>query len=76
MNIFTPSNLFTDFIYNSYAVDKIEVELSKGLVYAVIQFKRSVLNTIINLENSQISQQRMPLANFLKRARSEIDTYQ
>ncbi|EQA64505.1 hypothetical protein LEP1GSC062_0406 [Leptospira alexanderi serovar Manhao 3 str. L 60] len=76
VNIFTPSNLFTDFIYNSYAVDKIEVELSKGLVYAVIQFKRSVLNTIINLENSQISQQRMPLANFLKRARSEIDTYQ
>ncbi|PJZ52006.1 LIC_11026 family protein [Leptospira adleri] len=76
VNIFTPSNLFTDFIYNSYAVDKIEVELSKGLVYAVIQFKRSILNTIINLENSQISQQRMPLANFLKRARSEIDTYQ
>ncbi|PJZ29526.1 LIC_11026 family protein [Leptospira kmetyi] len=76
VNIFTPSNIFTDFIYNSYAVDKIEVELSKGLVYAVIQFKRSILNTIINLENSQISQQRMPLANFLKRARSEIDTYQ
>ncbi|TGK36404.1 hypothetical protein EHQ12_05395 [Leptospira gomenensis] len=76
VNIFTPSNVFTDFIYNSYAVDKIEVELSKGLVYAVIQFKRSILNTIINLENSQISQQRMPLANFLKRARSEIDTYQ
>ncbi|EMJ96474.1 LIC_11026 family protein [Leptospira alstonii] len=76
VNIFTPSNVFTDFIYNSYAVDKIEVELSKGLVYAVIQFKRSVLNTIVNLENSQISQQRMPLANFLKRARSEIDTYQ
>lgn len=76
VNIFTPSNVFTDFIYNSYAVDKIEVELSKGLVYAVIQFKRSILNTIINLENSQISQQRMPLANFLKRARSEIDAYQ
>lgn len=76
VNVFTPSNVFTDFIYNSYAVDKIEVELSKGLVYAVIQFKRSILNTIINLENSQISQQRMPLANFLKRARSEIDTYQ
>ncbi|RHX82999.1 LIC_11026 family protein [Leptospira stimsonii] len=76
VNIFTPSNVFTDFIYNSYAVDKIEVELSKGLVYAVIQFKRSILNTLINLENSQISQQRMPLANFLKRARSEIDTYQ
>ncbi|WP_082281366.1 LIC_11026 family protein [Leptospira kirschneri] len=75
VNIFTPSNIFTDFIYNSYAVDKIEVELSKGLVYAVIGFKRSVLNTIINLENSQISQQRMPLANFLKRARSEVDTY-
>ncbi|EMO87155.1 LIC_11026 family protein [Leptospira noguchii] len=75
VNIFTPSNVFTDFIYNSYAVDKIEVELSKGLVYAVIGFKRSVLNTIINLENSQISQQRMPLANFLKRARSEVDTY-
>ncbi|WP_061247668.1 LIC_11026 family protein [Leptospira noguchii] len=75
VNIFTPSNVFTDFIYNSYAVDKIEVELSKGLVYAVIGFKRSVLNTIINLENSQISQQRMPLANFLKRARTEVDTY-
>ncbi|XDD51335.1 hypothetical protein AB3N59_06130 [Leptospira sp. WS92.C1] len=75
VNIFAPSNIFTDFIYNSYAVDKIEIELSKGLVYAVIQFKRSILNTIINLENSQISQQRMPLANFLNRARSEIDTY-
>ncbi|TGK00028.1 hypothetical protein EHQ53_04205 [Leptospira langatensis] len=75
INIFAPSNLFTDFIYGSYAVDKIELELSKGLVYAVILFKRSILGTFINLENNQVSQQRMPLANFLKRAQSEIETF-
>ncbi|EPG76239.1 hypothetical protein LEP1GSC058_1227 [Leptospira fainei serovar Hurstbridge str. BUT 6] len=75
INIFAPSNLLTDFIYTSYAVDKIELELSKGLVYAVILFKRSVLGTFVNLENNQVSQQRMPLANFLKRAQSEIETY-
>ncbi len=75
INIFAPSNLFTDFIYGSYAVDKIELELSKGLVYAVILFKRSVLGTLVNLENNQVSQQRMPLANFLKRAQSEIETF-
>ncbi|MFB5652443.1 LIC_11026 family protein [Leptospira wolffii] len=75
INIFAPSNLFTDFIYGSYAVDKIELELSKGLVYAVILFKRSVLGTLIQLENNQVSQQRMPLANFLKRAQSEIETF-
>ncbi|PJZ68921.1 hypothetical protein CH373_08070 [Leptospira perolatii] len=76
INIVAPSNLLTDFIYTSYAVDKIELELSKGLVYAIIQFKRSVLGTLlINLENNQVSQQRMPLANFLKRAQSEIETF-
>ncbi|TGK18624.1 hypothetical protein EHO61_09100 [Leptospira fluminis] len=75
INIFAPSNLLTDFIYTSYAVDKIELELSKGLVYAVILFKRSVLGTLVNLENNQVSQQRMPLANFLNRAQSEIETY-
>ncbi|XDD58892.1 hypothetical protein AB3N61_05190 [Leptospira sp. WS58.C1] len=75
INIFAPSNILTDFIYGSYAVDKIELELSKGLVYAVILFKRSILGTIIRLENNQVSQQRMPLANFLKRAQNEIETF-
>nr|WP_244243444.1 hypothetical protein [Leptospira andrefontaineae] len=75
INIFAPSNILTDFIYGSYAVDKIELELSKGLVYAVILFKRSILGTIIQLENNQVSQQRMPLANFLKRAQNEIETF-
>ncbi|TGL64507.1 LIC_11026 family protein [Leptospira sarikeiensis] len=75
INIFAPSNILTDFIYGSYAVDKIELELSKGLVYAVILFKRSVLSSILKLEDNQVSQQRMPLANFLKRAQNEIETF-
>lgn len=75
MNVISTKGAIMDFITDSYAVDKVEVELSKGLVYADVLFKKSLLTYMVNLEDSKISQQRMPLANFLKRAEGEISTY-
>ncbi|MCP5499289.1 MAG: hypothetical protein H7A25_05265 [Leptospiraceae bacterium] len=76
INVVSPQNRFTDFLIGSYSVDKLEVELSKGLVYAKILFKRSILSSIISIEDNKISQERVPLANFLNRAKSEISSYQ
>lgn len=76
MNVISPQNFLVDRITDSYAISKIEVSLSKGLVYADVFFRRSLLSLLVNLEDSRISQERMPLASFLKRARTEIDTYQ
>jgi hypothetical protein len=75
LNIISNKGALMNYITDSYAVDKVEVELSKGLVYADVLFKRSLLSYMVSLEDSKISQQRMPLANFLKRAESEIATY-
>jgi len=76
LNVISQENLLIDRIADSYSVKKIDVSLSKGLVYADVYFRRSILSIFVNLEDSKISQQRMPLANFLKRAQSEIQTYQ
>ncbi len=76
LNVISPQNFLMDRITDSYSVNKIEVSLSKGLVYADVFFRRSLLSLIVNLEDNKISQQRMPLASFLKRAQSEIENYQ
>lgn len=77
INIVSPENVFRDWIIGNYKVDKVEVELSKGLVYANVLFKRSILSSLfVQLKDNKISQERIPLANFLKRAKSEISTYQ
>jgi hypothetical protein len=76
IRIVSPENWMTDRIINSYRVDKIEVELTKGLVYAVIKFQKSVFNTLVfNVENDMISQERIPLASFLKRTEKELSAY-
>ena len=76
IRIVSPSNVITDTIINSYRVDKIEVELTKGLVYAVIKFKKSIFNSMIfQVENDMISQERIPLASFLKQTEKELSTY-
>ena len=76
INVISPQNLFTDWVIGSYSVDKLDVQLSKGLVYATILFKKSVLSTLIaKIEDNKITQERVPLANFLNRAKSEISTY-
>lgn len=76
LNVISQQNFLIDRIADSYSINKIEISLSKGLVYADVFFRRSLLSLFINLEDSKISQQRMPLANFLKRAQNEIETYQ
>jgi len=76
LNVISPQNFLMDRITDSYSVSKIEVSLSKGLVYADVFFRRSLLSFVVNLEDNKISQERMPLASFLKRAQSEIETYQ
>jgi hypothetical protein len=78
IRIVSPPNLLTDGIIGSYSqINKIEVELSKGLVYADILFQRSILSTVfMGIDNNKISQERMPLANFLNRAQSEVSKYE
>jgi len=76
VNIVKSTDKITDFFINSYNVDKIEVELNRGLVYAKILFKKSVLNTIVSIEDDRIQQERFPLSNFLNRAKSELSVYQ
>ncbi|HNB99306.1 MAG TPA: hypothetical protein PLS71_13755, partial [Leptospiraceae bacterium] len=76
IRIVSPENVITDQIIKSYRVDKIELELTKGLVYATIKFQKSVFNTLVfNVENDMISQERIPLASFLKRTEKELSNY-
>ena len=77
INIVSPTNFVTDRILNSYSVNKIEVEINHGLVYARVLFNKSVMNSLLfQVENDRIQQERIPLANFLKRAKSELSEYE
>jgi hypothetical protein len=67
-------NIITDTVTRLYKVDRIEIELNKGLIYAVIKFKKQLVG-LLSLDNDQISQERIPLANFMQSARKEIDSY-
>jgi hypothetical protein len=76
INVVMSSNYIQDYIVSSYSVDKIEIELSRGLVYANILFRPGLLPSLFTrIEDNKITQERMPLANFLNRAQSEITTY-
>lgn len=76
VNIVSPTNIIKDFIINSYSVNKVEVELSKGLVYAKVQFDKTLLNRVLfQIEDDRIKQERIPLASFLKRAKNELESY-
>ncbi|MCX7999314.1 MAG: hypothetical protein N3A69_10255, partial [Leptospiraceae bacterium] len=77
LNVIMSSNLLQDYLVTSYSVDKIELELSRGLVYANVLFKPGILPTLfLKVENNQISLERMPISNFLSRAQAEIQTYE
>ena len=77
VNIVSPTNFVTDRIINSYSVNKIEVEINHGLVYARVLFNKSIMNSLLfQVENDRIQQERIPLANFLKRAKSELSEYE
>ncbi len=73
LNVISQQNILIDRIADSYSINKIEVSLSKGLVYADVLFRRSLLSLFVNLEDSKISQQRMPLANFLKEPKVKLN---
>ena len=76
INVVSPPNLIRDYIVSNYSVDKIELELSKGLVYISILFKQGILtNLLTKIDNNKISQERMPLNNFLNRAKDEFSNY-
>ncbi|MCX7998486.1 MAG: hypothetical protein N3A69_05965, partial [Leptospiraceae bacterium] len=76
VNIISPTNIITDFIINSYSVNRVEIELTKGLVYAKVKFNKSILNKIaFSIENDELKQERIPLASFLNRAKSELEAY-
>ena len=77
VNIVSPTNFVTDRIINSYSVNKIEIEINHGLVYARVLFNKSIMNSLLfQVENDRIQQERIPLANFLKRAKSELSEYE
>jgi hypothetical protein len=75
MNIISPSGILMDSISNAYSVDTVNFELSRGLVYVDVQFKETLTTYFLSLYENKISQERMPLANFLKKAENEISTY-
>ncbi len=76
VNIVSPTNIITDFIINSYSVNKVEIELSKGLVYAKVQFDKTLVNKLFfQIEGDRIKQERIPLASFLNRAKNELEAY-
>ena len=76
VNIVSPTNIITDFIINSYSINKVEVELSKGLVYAKIQFDKTIVNKLFfEVEDDRIKQERIPLSSFLNRAKNELEAY-
>ncbi len=76
VNIVSPTNFVTDRIINSYSVNKIEVEINHGLVYSRVLFNKSIINSLVfQVENDRIQQERIPLANFLKRAENEFSEY-
>jgi hypothetical protein len=76
INIVSPPNLIRDYIVSSYSVDRIETELTKGLIYVNVLFKPSILsNLLTKIENNRLSMERMPLTNFINRAENEISKY-
>jgi hypothetical protein len=77
INIVSPTNFLTDRIIGNYTVNLIEVDLSKGLVNAKVQFDESVLNRLFfRIEDNRIKQERIPIASFLNRAKDELSSYQ
>ncbi len=76
INIVSPTNLITDYIINSYSVNRVEIELTKGLVYTKVKFNKSILNKIaLGLENDELKQERVPIASFLNRTKLELENY-
>ncbi len=61
----------TDTIIGLYKIDRIEVELNKGLVYAYVKLQKNFFSPI-RLDNDQIAQERIPINFFIKRAESEL----
>ncbi|MCC5815530.1 MAG: hypothetical protein JJT78_12300 [Leptospira sp.] len=76
INIVSPTNLITDAIIRSYSVNRVEVELNKGLVYAEILFNRSLMNrTFFRIENDRLKEERIPISKFLNQAKGELSNY-
>ncbi len=78
IRVVRPVNLFLDIIISSYSqINKVDLNLSKGLVYSEIKFNRAILPTLLtSIQDNSLKQDRIPLANFLNRAKKEIGRYE
>lgn len=75
--IIMPARVVAFVIRNSLEIPAIRVELKGGLVYSYIQIRRARLfpGIFISPGGDEIRQERMPLAQFLDRARSEVEDF-
>jgi hypothetical protein len=78
VRVVSTSTFWLDIIISSYSqIDKIQLELSRGLVYSDILFKGAIIPRLLaRFKDNEISQERLPIANFLKKAESELGKYE
>lgn len=75
--ILMPSQIVALMVRNTLEIPNIRTELRGGLVYSYITIKRGGLfpGLLIAPGDEEIKQERMPLAQFLDRARSEVQDF-
>ncbi len=69
--IVMPGFIAEQIVANTVKIPSIKVELKGGLVYSTIAMERGVGGILVNIEKEAIKQDRIPLAQFMARARSQ-----
>lgn len=60
----------------SIIVNKLDMDFKEGLVYAKVQYRKGALGALIGPAGNQLLQERIPLPEYLQRAKQEVATYQ
>ncbi len=73
--ILFPAQVLSLIIRNALEVPSIKIELRDGLIYSYIRLKRAKIipGIFISSKNKEIKQERMPIAQFLKKAKSQVE---
>lgn len=75
--VIMPANVVALIVRNTVEIPGIRIELKSGLVYSYVKIKRAHMfpGIFIAPGSDEIKQERMPLARFLDKARSEVSDF-
>lgn len=75
--ILLPTQVAALIVNNTLSIPRIRAEVKGGLVYSYVSVRRGgALGYLVKPGGEEIKQERMPIAQFLERARSELGTRQ